>query len=71
MDTAEDPFFKILCNNARERPSSWERLQKDFFGFLLTESITTCALSGQLAVNFWPDLRFSAFLLRLFIDSMV
>ena len=24
-------FFKILCNNARERPSSWECLRRDFF----------------------------------------
>ena len=48
-------FFKIFCNDARERPSSWERLRKDFFGLLPTESLTSSTLSGHLAVNFLPD----------------
>ena len=63
-------FFKILCNDVRERSSSWKRLRRDFFELLPTESITTSKLSGHLAVNFLPDLGFSAFLLRLFTDSV-
>ena len=58
--------FKIRCNDARERPSSGERLWGDFFGLLPTESLTASTLSGHLAVNFLPDQGFSAFLLRLF-----
>ena len=57
-----------LSHSARERSSSWERLRVDFFGLLPTESLTASTLSGHLAVNFQPDLEFSAFLLRLFTD---
>ena len=60
-----------LSYNAREKPSSWERLRKDFFGLFPKESLTVSTLSEHLAVNFLPDLGFSAFLLRLFIDSVV
>ena len=56
MDTAED---------ARERPSSWERPRRNFFGLLPTESLTASTLSGYLAVDFLPDLGFSTFLMRL------
>ena len=34
MGTAEDPFFKIICNNAGERLSSWECFQRDIFRLL-------------------------------------
>ena len=44
-------FFKILCNHACERPSSWEHLRRDFFGLLPTESFTASTLSELLAVN--------------------
>ena len=37
----------------------------------LTESLTASTLSEQLAVNFLSDLKFSAFLLRLFTDPVV
>ena len=48
-------FFKILCNDARERPSYWESLQRDFYGLLRTESFIASTLSGYLSVNFyWP-----------------
>ena len=50
----------LLCNDARERPSSWECLRRDFFGLLPTEYLTASTLSGYLAVNFLPDLGFSA-----------
>ena len=45
-------FFGILCDDARERPSSWEYLQRNFFGLLPIESLTASTLSGHLAVNF-------------------
>ena len=38
MGTAEDPVFKILCNDAHKRPSSWEHLQRGFFELLPIES---------------------------------
>ena len=57
--------YAILCNDARERPISWERLRSGFFGLLPTESITASTLSGHLTVNFLQDLEFSAFLWRL------
>ena len=63
-------FFKILGNDVQERLGSWERLQRGFFRLLPTESLTTSILSGHLAINFLPDLRFSASSLRLFIDSV-
>ena len=59
-------LFKILCNNARKRLSSWV-----FFGLLPTKSLSTYTLSGHLAVNLLPDFGFSAFLLRLFTDPVV
>ena len=40
-------FFKILCNDVCERLNSWECLQ-DFFGLLLTESLTASTLSVHL-----------------------
>ena len=43
---------------------------KDFFRLLLTEFLTASTLAGHLVVNFLPDLGFSAFLLRLFTDSV-
>ena len=59
-------FLEILCNNISERPSSWERVRRDFSKVLPTESLTAFTLSRHLAVNFLPDLVFSTFLLRLF-----
>ena len=35
MVSVEDPSFKILCNGACERPSSWECLWRDLFGLLI------------------------------------
>ena len=49
-------FFKNLCNDARERPSSWERVRRNLFGVLLSDSLTASTLSEYLAVNFLPDL---------------
>ena len=46
-----------LYYTAREKPSSWEHLRRDFFGLLPTESLTASTLSEHLAVNFLPDLR--------------
>ena len=51
-------FFKILCNDARERPSSWEHLRKDIFGLLRIDSLTASTLSGHFADNILPDLGF-------------
>ena len=62
--------LKILCNDARERPSSQERLRGYFFRLLRTWSLTATTLSGHLAVNFLPYMGFSAFLLRLFTDPV-
>ena len=59
-----------LFYSARERPSSWQHLRRDFFGLLPTESLTASTLSGHLAINFLSDLEFSAFLLRLFTDPV-
>ena len=70
MGAAEDPFFFILCTDARETSSFYERLRGNFFGLLPTESITASTLSGHLTVNSLPDLRFSAFLLRLVPDPV-
>ena len=61
-------FFKIFCNVACQRPSFRDRLLRDFLGLLPTESLIASAFSGHPAVNFLSDLRFSAFLLRLFTD---
>ena len=58
----------ILSYSACERPSSWERLRRDFFGLLPTESLIASTLLGHLAVNFLSDLGFSAFMLWLFTD---
>ena len=63
-------FFKILCNEAHERPSSWEHLPRDFFRLLPTESLSTSTLLGHLLVNFLPDMAFSAFLFRWFTDPV-
>ena len=57
-------FFKILCNDAHERPSFWKRFRRDCFQLLPTESLIASTLSGHVAVNFLQDLGFSAFLLR-------
>ena len=59
-----------LSYSGRERPSFWERLRKNFFGLLPIEFLTATTLSGHLAVNFLPDLGFSAILLRLFTDQV-
>ena len=64
MNTAEDLSSRFFT--ARERPSCWGHFRRDFFGLRSTESLTTSTLSGHLAVNFQPDLGFSAFFLRLF-----
>ena len=56
---------KITCKSTREKPNFWERLRREFFGILPTESLMASTLSGHLSVNFLPELRFSAFLLRL------
>ena len=68
-------FFKFLCNNAGARPISWERLRRDFFGFLPTESLIPSTSSGHLAVIFLPALGFSAFcwgfLLALWLEICV
>ena len=63
-------FFKILCNDTRKRLNSWERLRRDFFELLPTESLTSSTLSGHLAIYFLSDQRFSDFLLRLFTDPV-
>ena len=66
-------FFEILCNDAHERQSSWEHLQRDFFWFLPIESLTVSTFSVHLAVNFQPDLRFSCWgcLLTLWLEICV
>ena len=45
-------------------------VEGDFFRLLQTESPTASALSGHLTVNYLPDLGFSAFSLRLFINPV-
>ena len=59
-----------LSYSARERPSSRECRRRDFFGIIPTDTLTISTLSEHLAINFLLDLGFSAFLLRLFIDSV-
>ena len=59
-----------LSNSTLERPSLWERPQRDFFGLLPTESFTASTLSGHFAVNLLPDLGFSAFLWKLITDPV-
>ena len=66
----KDGNWLTLSYRASERPSFWERLQREFFELLPTESLTASSLSQHLAVNFLPDLGFSAFLLRLFTELM-
>ena len=61
--------FTYLSYIASERPSSWARPQRDFFR-TPSASITSSTLSGHLAVKFLPDLGFSTFLLRLFIEPV-
>ena len=57
-------------NDVRVKPSSWERLRREFFRLLPTESLTASTLSGHLAVSFLPDLGFPAFSLWLFTDPV-
>ena len=59
-----------LSYSDREKPRSWERLQRDFFEHLPTEALSTSTLSGHPVVNFLPDHGFFAFLLRLFTDTV-
>ena len=44
-------FYKILCNDARERPNSLEHLRRGFLRLLPTESLTTSTLLGYFAVS--------------------
>ena len=40
------------------------------FGLLPTESLTVFEFSGHLAIIFLPDMEYSDFLLRVFIDPV-
>ena len=48
----------------------WSVFRWICFALFSTESLTTYTLSGNLAVNFFPDLWFSTFLLRLFTEPV-
>ena len=59
-------LIRILCNEARERPSFRLNLWMDFFGLFPTDSPTAFRLRRVLALSFLPNLGVSVFLLSLF-----
>ena len=56
MGTAEDPFFKILCDDACERRSSWEFLQRSLFELSLHPHCKNILLSTSCQI--WDFLPF-------------